>query len=136
MNYTVDEKPSTISYETLDGIISFCWEFHDLPDDLNLDIEFDDSLDLPYHGYGDIEENTAVIGVNPCISLDDMVKTVIHEIVHIKQIYRGELILGEGNKKSTWHGKVYSDDYYKLPWEVEAYEIEKKIMEILNVHQN
>lgn len=136
MIYLVDFKPDSLSYETLDTIISFCWEFHGLPDNLNLDIEFDDDMELPQHGYGDIEDNVAVIGINPCISLDDVIKTVIHEIVHIKQIYKGELVLGEGTKKTTWYGNVYEENYYKLPWEVEAYEIENKIMEKLNVCKN
>ena len=136
MIYLVDFKPDSISYETLDKIISFCWEFHSLPDDLNLDIEFDDGIELPQHGYGDIEDNVAVIGINPCISLDDMVKTIIHEIVHIKQIHNGELVLGEGLQKSTWYGAVYDKNYHELPWEVEAYEIENEIMEKINVCEN
>ena len=136
MIYLVDFKPDSISYETLDKIISFCWEFHSLPDDLNLDIEFDDGIELPQHGYGDIEDNVAVIGINPCISLDDMVKTIIHEIVHIKQIYNDELVLGEGSQKSTWYDIVYDKNYHELPWEVEAYEIENEIMEKINVCEN
>jgi hypothetical protein len=134
MHYTIDDKPTMMQYETFDKIISFCWEFHSLPEDLNLDIEFDNDLELPYHGYGDIEENVAVIAINSCISSNDMIKTVIHEIVHIKQIYNGELLLGEDKKLSTWYGNVYDVNYHELPWEVEAYEMENKIMEMLNVY--
>jgi hypothetical protein len=64
--------------------------------------------------------------------LDEMVKTLAHEMVHVKQYAKNELSkqmrlsrggLGVGSK---WHGewwnpKAKEDDYWDSPWEIEAY---------------
>lgn len=51
-----------------------------------------------------------------------------HEITHVKQWHTGELIDYEGF--SVWRGQpIASDDYWSLPWEVEAHGSEKTILE-------
>lgn len=48
-----------------------------------------------------------------------------HEMVHVKQYVKGELI--DHGKYCKWHGKKYqeseinSEEYFFSPWEVEAY---------------
>lgn len=58
-------------------------------------------------------------------SLQDMLETVAHEMVHVKQYARGEL---KDSAKSyslcKWKGKTFSwqkTDYYDHPWEIEAH---------------
>lgn len=57
---------------------------------------------------------------------DDPLEILAHEMVHVKQYALNEL-KDVGNLNASWHGKVYegcdvnSDEYFFLPWEVEAF---------------
>jgi len=64
----------------------------------------------------------------------DPVKTLAHEMVHLKQFATGELrggfmVPARGNSRmltSKWHGKLWipgtkDDKYFDSPWEIEAY---------------
>ena len=59
----------------------------------------------------------------------EILKTLAHEFVHIKQFARKELVFKEDS--SVWFGVVYKDSnaYYNLPWEKEARRIEKLLYE-------
>lgn len=64
---------------------------------------------------------------------DDYIKTLAHEMVHVKQYAKRELVSGlmvaakDGLKITCkWMGKIWmskgkEDDYYDSPWEIEAY---------------
>jgi hypothetical protein len=64
---------------------------------------------------------------------DDIIKTLAHEMVHVKQYAKNELgkqlrvSRGGGLKITTeWQGKVWNpkrkeDAYFDAPWEIEAY---------------
>lgn len=65
--------------------------------------------------------------------LDEMIKTLSHEMVHVKQYAKNELksgvmVAARGGLKmsSKWMGEVWKpkgkeDHYYDAPWEIEAY---------------
>jgi hypothetical protein len=61
-----------------------------------------------------------------CISSVDLVRVIAHEMVHVKQLARGQLkykIDGE-DEVAIWRGKHFDLDgvkYIDRPWEVEAY---------------
>lgn len=64
---------------------------------------------------------------------DDILRSLAHEMVHLKQHAKNELrtslVLSKGGKSKTvvkWHGKTVrftknEDRYFDAPWEVEAY---------------
>lgn len=64
---------------------------------------------------------------------DDIIQTLAHEMVHVKQYAKNELKYGmlvptRGGFKSTskWMGEIWKpkgkeDHYYDAPWEIEAY---------------
>ena len=64
---------------------------------------------------------------------DDIIQTLAHEMVHVKQHAKNELqsgvmVAARGGLKmsSKWMGKVWKpkekeDHYYDSPWEIEAY---------------
>lgn len=64
---------------------------------------------------------------------DDLIKTLAHEMVHVKQHAKNELqcgvvVPGKGGLAvhSKWMGKIWKpgrreDHYYDSPWEIEAY---------------
>jgi hypothetical protein len=60
------------------------------------------------------------------LSMDKLIHTLAHEMVHVKQIARGQLLY-EG-KKIFWKGeRVYPKrmSYYNHPWEIDAWRNEK-----------
>jgi len=66
------------------------------------------------------------ISVNSDLSEEDIIKTVLHEMVHVKQYHKGELSLKKQEK--VWRGaKWEGEDYREFPWELEAYELEEEL---------
>lgn len=55
--------------------------------------------------------------------LREMLETVAHEMVHVKQFAKGELYQSSRNSKHRWQGQwVNKDpDYWDCPWEIEAF---------------
>jgi hypothetical protein len=49
------------------------------------------------------------------------ISTLAHEMVHVRQMFRGELT--QVGSKDRWNGKTYPEgyDYFNCPWEIEAY---------------
>jgi hypothetical protein len=49
--------------------------------------------------------------------------TLAHEMVHVKQFARRELVELKNNTMFRWYGKLYGDEvhYYEQPWEIEAH---------------
>ena len=50
-----------------------------------------------------------------------------HEMVHVKQFVRKEMVINVTPKRSTyyWKGKRVVADYYNQPWEIEAWKKER-----------
>ena len=65
------------------------------------------------------------IRVDSTQSLQAMLETVCHELVHVKQYARGELKdLARSSKCCKWKGKKVNfgnTHYYDQPWEIEAH---------------
>lgn len=54
-----------------------------------------------------------IIRIDSCLKMEMMLKTLAHEMVHVKQYARGELKSG--------HDLAYSADYFECPNEIEAH---------------
>ena len=67
------------------------------------------------------------IDMNSSLSLDDMIETLAHEMVHMRQFRNKEL--GYRESFTRFNGVAYSINmpYKKQPWEKEAYKLEKKL---------
>lgn len=64
--------------------------------------------------------------INKGLGLFDLVSTICHEMVHLKQYARRELRYVNGN--TMWKKKAYNEvDYWDAPWEKEAFKLEKKL---------
>lgn len=94
-----------------------------LLENIYLKIKFDKKLDV--YGYASVEEyndsgkpREFLIEINPNIGARDILETLAHEMVHVKQYAYSEM-----NESSTrWRGKkVDVEDYWSEPWEIEAY---------------
>ena len=59
---------------------------------------------------------------------DDFITCVLHELVHVKQQFKGELKEMKGIEK-MWKGEVHiCIDYMNLPWEKEAYAMQETLL--------
>lgn len=104
-----------------------------LRDNITLTIKFNPKLSV--WGFASIEDyNSAnkprefLIELHPWIGAKNILRTLAHEMVHIKQF-----VFGETNEKlSMWKGSpIDSDalDYYLHPWEMEANSLEDWLLE-------
>lgn len=99
-----------------------------LRNNMYLTVKFNDKLNV--WGFASIEEYNAsnkprefLIEMHPWIGAKNIIKTLAHEMVHIKQFVNGET----NETLSKWKGTpIDSDnlDYYLHPWEMEAYSLE------------
>ena len=68
------------------------------------------------------------IEINKALSINDMIKTLFHEMVHVDQYARNKLAFRERPvSHRLWLGEVIEEgavDYWKLPWEVEAFSMQ------------
>ena len=71
------------------------------------------------------------IEVSRDLPLKDFVTALCHEMVHVKQFARKEMIDTDG-RNTLWKKSKISDstDYWDLPWEKEAYRKEEKLAQI------
>jgi hypothetical protein len=91
-------------------------------------IKFNKHLDA--FGYTSVEKRNSkgkarefLIELHPYISGVEILKTLAHEFVHVKQYVEEEL----NEEQTEWNGQsIDSDamDYYSLPWEVQAFGVE------------
>lgn len=62
-----------------------------------------------------------------------LLTTLAHELTHVKQYARGELNFGSTLDFTYWNDKLYDErklSYWLLPWEIEAYGLEKCLYEM------
>ena len=89
--------------------------------DITVSFENIDSL-----GYC-MEEDTNrefTITIRKGLSIQELIGTVVHEMIHVKQYVRKEL--KNVNGRTLWKKEDFSDvNYVDAPWEKEAYELEK-----------
>ena len=77
-----------------------------------------------------IDGNACHIEIDKRLKGDDFITCVLHELVHVKQHLKKEL-KDDNGCFSMWKGNVihHSDsNYYDLPWEKEAYELQEVLL--------
>ena len=82
-------------------------------------------------GYCMMEENNRefTIEVDRKLGIKELVTTICHEMIHVKQYAKKEMDDWSGNGAARWKGKTFNaekTDYYNLPWEKEAYRLQDK----------
>ena len=94
---------------------------------LSVDVIYEENI--PSLGYClSIDSREFEITLRKGMSYKDLVTTLLHEMVHVKQYARKELIqknVGE----YRWKGVAISKNisYANLPWEKDAYKMEKSL---------
>ena len=75
------------------------------------------------------DKNQFEIELDKKLSIKDMVTALCHEMVHVKQFAKKEMVDGIKTGVPIWKSKKISlnTNYWDLPWEKEAYRMEKKL---------
>lgn len=71
-------------------------------------------------------EGLITMDLDSRMGMDKLIHTIAHEMVHVKQIAKGQL--SYDGKKIFWKGKRYYPkrmSYYDHPWEIDAWRNEK-----------
>lgn len=108
------------------GIVDFAIKELSIPN--TTDIHFDFEFLEEYYGFCHNYEqpaNSYTVIIRPSISWINMVKTIFHELTHVKQNQTGELC------GTVWRGVPIDATTYdfhdQLPWEVAAYAMEEHL---------
>ena len=75
-----------------------------------------------------IRPRSFILEISDLLNGEELIKTVAHELVHVKQYVKGELKERyKPNYYHMWHKElviVNDDNFYDVPWEVEARKFE------------
>ena len=87
--------------------------------DISIDVEF---VSTAGGGCVDMEDGEFLIEINNRMREISIIKTVLHEMIHVKQYAEGRLT------QTEWMGRPHPDlPYRELPWEIEAYAREQEL---------
>ena len=87
--------------------------------DISIDVEF---VSTAGGGCVDMEDGEFLIEINSRMREISIIKTVLHEMIHVKQYAEGRLT------QTEWMGRPHPDlPYRELPWEIEAYAREQEL---------
>jgi hypothetical protein len=88
--------------------------------------------------YGDCmdeDDREFTIRIDTALPIEDMVSTLLHEMVHVQQYLSGRLKYKSFNRvvfeKAVY---VYDMDYDSRPWEVEAWQKEQQLKDMYYGH--
>lgn len=124
MMYEIYNPPKRLKTAELDSAVCFACDYLGL--DKNFVIEFE-TLKKYHYGHCcncDLDEEI-VITISKRLSMKDIVRTLFHELVHVKQYLDGRL---ETGNPFRWHGIPTNCNYDNYPWEIEAFDLEEKMM--------
>lgn len=120
MNYVYAEGSTKTKRQLAEDVVNFCIR-ELMPRMKTLDVGVQLSNDLAPHQYGfccAIDTREFELEVNAKMSDDDIITTICHEMVHVKQYARKELDI---NNQSNYQ---YYEEYLNLWYEKEAREFE------------
>lgn len=103
---------------------------------LEIDVHVTNSSADGFCEYNDsnINPRSFTIVLDKNLTGNELIKTIAHELVHVKQYVKGELKERYKPKHHhLWHNKKFTvndSNYNDVPWEVEAREFEIKLFNI------
>ena len=134
MLLSVNKVPRKLGKLTLDKVLTFAEKYLKLNPRLEIHIDFIRTKKFlgQYEGIDEHGE-THYIDISEGESQEDIIRSIFHELVHVRQTDDGDLSL-DGN---SWKGFLYRTkeievDYDHLPWEKEAFDLEEKMWNIFN----
>lgn len=131
----------TENYDELNdavSLINYISDLYGLDAEINIEINDDEAYEacVVNCGAGLYELIISPSLLDPSRSIE-LLTTVAHEMIHVKQYELGELVGDTSTQtwtykgvKHDWSGGVPRSVYYSAPWEVEAYGLEKAMYEM------
>ena len=100
------------------AVVQKCMILSNRPD-ISIDVEF---VSTAGGGCVDMEDGEFLIEINSRMREVSIIKTVLHEMIHVKQYAEGRLT------QTEWMGRPHPDlPYREVPWEIEAYAREQEL---------
>lgn len=124
MKYYIDKIPKKVDENLLFSIIDFCVQ--DLNINLNELYIFFGGVPKEFYAYTDYDEelNDGYIHIRKNIPLNELKKTLFHEMMHIKQYEQKKFRITD--KCILWENNDIINMYdQESPWELESFEYEK-----------
>ena len=138
MLLSVNKVPKKLGTDTLNKVLDFAEKYLKLNPKLEIHIDFIKTKKFlgQYEGIDEHGE-THYIDISENESQEDIIRSIFHELVHVRQTDDGDLSL-DGN---SWKGFLYRTkemevEYDHLPWEKEAAELEEKMWRIYDATYN
>ena len=136
MLLSVNKVPKKLGTDTLNKVLDFAEKYLKLNPRLEIHIDFVRNKGILWKGqYEGIDEHGEVhhINISDGLGKEDMIRTMFHELVHVRQTDDGDLSLdGNSWKDRLYRTKQIAVEYEHLPWEKEAFELEEKMWRIYN----
>jgi hypothetical protein len=121
-------KKQQIAYD----VIGYCYNQlipkHDVDIFLNIkSIKSHNTYGWCQHNY----TNNFDISIEESLTISQLIKTICHEMVHVKQGVTNELVEKYTTKyQRLWKGTTCDEyDISSLPWELEAYKLEEELFD-------
>lgn len=130
MYFDVLRCPRHCPREIVDAAVMFAYKYHELPEELACEVVFEqkDGLFIGSCEY-DEEESMSWVYVYRGLYPSQIVRTIFHEMTHIRDRLIGRLEVSEDYSIKTWDGVEHSyteeqGEYNDQPWEVSANDAE------------
>lgn len=126
MYYDLNEAPDSLNISLVDKAMTTVMQAFDFANSV-ITVDFSEDFTDGQCGFADYDDEEYIVYLNPDLSDEQLVRTLIHEMVHIHQYISGRLV--HDGPDTYWDGIQYDGEYHKLPWEIDAYAWEDKLSE-------
>lgn len=118
----------------MDDVIEYALYFLELSHlDIDIDVQFEKITEAGF--CIQIDNDTFLIQIKDNMGRDETLKTLFHEMVHVKQQISGEYVVEESQLgRRKWKGRYYDCEYALRPWEREAHELESLMFDSWLMH--
>ena len=112
------------------SLVEYCADKLKLNDTIRLDIEFSRNLYKEDGILGEVDFDDTnhrpqefTMTVDSSVSRRRIMETIAHEMVHVKQYAKGELVDLSRCGSTKWQNNLVDSEtnYWDLPWEIEAH---------------
>ena len=103
--------------------------FNGLPD--NVLVKQNNRLEVSAHYV--ITKNVILLN-RKRLTLPELPSIILHEVYHCHQVFRGDLSWSRKHWSVLWKGQPVTGQHRELPWEVEVFGEEKRLLSELIAH--
>ena len=113
-----------------ESLVHYCADKLKIKDSVVIDVEFSKSLYKEDGLLGEVDFDDSnhkpkefTITVDGTGSKRKIMETIAHEMVHVKQYSKGELVDLSRSNSTRWQNNIINKDtnYWDQPWEIEAH---------------